>query len=51
MRIEGLSGSVGVGRSGLTEDIFERNADRTCEGLAVGSGFVCPWFLQVVKCC
>lgn len=37
--------------SGLTGDIFERNTDGTCKGLAVGSGVVCPWFFQVVKCC
>lgn len=47
MRTEGPSGSVGVGRSGLTADVFERHADRTCEGLAVGSGFVRPGFSKL----
>lgn len=53
VRIEGLSGSVGrvVGGEAFRSGIYLREMlMRFAEGLAVGSGFIAPWFLQVVKC-
>ena len=51
MRTEGLSGSVGVGESSETGDKLREMLTGLAEGLAVGSGSLAPWFLQVVKCC